>query len=62
MLSQRALSRSTQLLGRRMIARTAPRRNYSAAKVDLKGAQDNAFNRERAAVKQHAADSSGAHY
>ncbi|KAF2397502.1 cytochrome c oxidase subunit VIa [Trichodelitschia bisporula] len=34
-------------------------RTYSSAETNLHGAQDNAFNRERAAVKQHAADSSG---
>lgn len=59
MSSQRAFVRSAQLLGQRNTFRAAFRRHYSAVKTEFQGAQDNAFNRERAAVKQHAAETSG---
>nr|AHA91676.1 cytochrome c oxidase subunit VIa [Diplodia sapinea]AHA91686.1 cytochrome c oxidase subunit VIa [Diplodia sapinea] len=53
MLSRAILRRSTQAL-------RAPvtRRTYSSAQGGFEGASENAFNRERAAVKQHAAESS----
>ncbi|KAL1640570.1 hypothetical protein SLS58_006765 [Diplodia intermedia] len=53
MLSRAILRRSTQAL-------RAPvtRRTYSSAQGGFEGATENAFNRERAAVKQHAAESS----
>lgn len=36
-----------------------PRRRFASEKTALTGAADNAFNRERAAVKAHAAATSG---
>ena len=55
MFPQRAIARASPLL------RTAFRRHYSApaGESGFTGAADNAFNRERAAVKHHAAESSG---
>ncbi|KAF2146217.1 uncharacterized protein K452DRAFT_219342 [Aplosporella prunicola CBS 121167] len=60
MLPQRTLARSAQLL-RAPATRSALRRPYStqgAGESGFQGAADNAFNRERAAVKQHAAETS----
>jgi len=57
MLPQRALLRSAQRLSPRTPTIRAPRRPYSS-ETGLHGAEDNAFNRERAAVKHHAAESS----
>ncbi|KAK3045400.1 hypothetical protein LTS18_013884 [Coniosporium uncinatum] len=57
MLSQRALLRSGQRLAqptRSSLNRTAFRRSES----QLAGPQDNAFNREREAVKHHAEQTS----
>jgi cytochrome c oxidase subunit 6a len=55
---QRALIRSARPIGR-PIGRFARRRPYSTEKIELQGVEDNAFNRERLAVKQHAAETSG---
>jgi len=55
MLAQRALIRSTRRLPRQFL----PKRSYASHETNLHGAQDNAFNRERAAVKAHAAQTSG---
>lgn len=55
MLYRAALRRSTQALRTPVVRRT-----YSSAQGGFEGAADNAFNRERAAVKQHAAETSGA--
>jgi hypothetical protein len=57
MLPQRALVRSAQRFSARTPARLPKR--HSSTEHTFTGAEDNAFNRERAAVKQHAADSSG---
>lgn len=57
MLARAALRRSTQ----QMLRAPATRRAYSSAQGGFEGAADNAFNRERAAVKAHAAESSGAY-
>lgn len=54
MLSRAVLRRSTQAL------RTPASRRW-ASQTHFEGAADNAFNRERAAVKQHAAETSGAY-
>ncbi|KAF4309605.1 hypothetical protein SLS57_001260 [Botryosphaeria dothidea] len=51
MLSRAVLRRSTQAL------RTPASRRW-ASQTHFEGAADNAFNRERAAVKQHAAETS----
>lgn len=62
MLPQRAILRSSQQAlcsARQVTARSAGRRWYSASETTFTGAQDNAFNRERAAVKAHAAATSG---
>jgi cytochrome c oxidase subunit 6a len=59
MLAQRTLLRSAQRLRSRIAPLRAARRNYSAETESGFKAQDNAFNRERAAVKAHAAASSG---
>ncbi|QDS68476.1 hypothetical protein FKW77_010843 [Venturia effusa] len=56
MLPQRALLRSAQRLSHRTPLRLPKR--YSSTQHSFTGAEDNAFNRERAAVKQHAAESS----
>ncbi|KAF2089976.1 COX6A-domain-containing protein [Saccharata proteae CBS 121410] len=64
MLSQRTLLRSAQLLrssAARSTPRFATRRAYStqgAGESGFQGAADNAFNRERAATKAHAAETS----
>jgi len=55
MLPQRLFLRAQ----RAGIARAPLRRPYSQSTGGFQGAQDNAFNRERAAVKAHAAGSSG---
>lgn len=36
-------------------------RRFASEKTELRGVADNAFNRERAAVKAHAAATSGTH-
>ncbi|KAF2176174.1 COX6A-domain-containing protein [Zopfia rhizophila CBS 207.26] len=56
MFAQRVLYRSTQRLG---LARTAIRRRMysSEAPKQFTGAEDNEFNRERARIKAHAAES-----
>lgn len=59
MLPQRALVRSAQRFSQRTPARLPKR--HSSTQHSFTGAEDNAFNRERAAVKQHAAESSGTH-
>ena len=64
MLSQyllpRISARSSRYTGF-MILRNAPQRRLASSEGQppLTGAADNAFNRERRAVKQHAAESSG---
>jgi len=60
MLAQRAFTRRLA----QSAPRTVLRRTYASHGIGesgLQGAADNAFNRERAAVKQHAADTSGAY-
>jgi len=60
MLAQRLFARSAQRLGASPIARNAARRNYSSETgKQFTGAEDNAFNRERAHIKEHAAQSGG---
>ncbi|OCK83146.1 cytochrome c oxidase subunit VIa [Lepidopterella palustris CBS 459.81] len=59
MFPQRTLARSAQLFARVPVARTTIRsRFYSSEPSGLSGAADNAFNRERQAVKAHAAATS----
>jgi hypothetical protein len=55
MLAQRALLRSARRIPRQLPSK----RNYASQDSGLQGAQDNPFNRERAAVKHHAEESSG---
>lgn len=55
MLAQRALLHSARRIPRQL----TPKRNYASQDSGLQGAQDNPFNRERAAVKHHAAETSG---
>lgn len=56
MLAQRALVRSARQIPRQLRSK----RNYASSQDSgLHGAQDNAFNRERAAVKHHAEETSG---
>ncbi|KAF1811075.1 putative cytochrome c oxidase subunit VIa [Eremomyces bilateralis CBS 781.70] len=58
MLSQQLVARSARAVARstrQPAVRSAGRRQYSGAQK-FEGAQDNAFNRERAAVKQHASE------
>ena len=60
MLSQRLLGRVTARPAQLTLRNTLQRRLASSgAQPPLTGAADNAFNRERLAVKQHAAESSG---
>ena len=64
MLSQRFLQRSAQYAARQSRApafrkRLQQRFASSGEQPQLTGAADNAFNRERLAVKKHAAESSG---
>jgi hypothetical protein len=54
MLAQRALLRSTRLMTPKSPVARGGSRSYSAP-----GAQDSAFNKEREAVKHHAAESAG---
>ncbi|KAK2758076.1 Cytochrome c oxidase subunit 6A, mitochondrial [Arachnomyces sp. PD_36] len=64
MLSQRLMSRLTQRAGQQLRstpARSVIQRRFASTegKHTLKELPDNAFNRERAAVKEHAAATSG---
>lgn len=68
MLSQQFIARAGQRIARQPAVRSAFRRNYAsqgtaqgAGEHGFQGAADNAFNRERAAVKQHAAETSGSY-
>ncbi|KAF2488916.1 putative cytochrome c oxidase subunit VIa [Lophium mytilinum] len=58
MLSQRALLRAAPRFVRTPAARTTVRSRFYS-EVKLEGNADNAFNRERLAVKHHAAATSG---
>jgi len=58
-LVQRTVLRSTHQSSTRLFRNTLQRRFASSGEPPLTGAADNAFNRERRAVKQHAAESSG---
>lgn len=58
-LVQRTVSRSAYQPPTRLFRNTFQRRFASSGEPPLTGAADNAFNRERRAVKQHAAASSG---
>jgi hypothetical protein len=60
MLSQRALLRPLQRLSARSARPQVPRRRYATEPEGGFKMQDNAFNRERAAAKAHAAGSAGA--
>jgi hypothetical protein len=60
MLSQRHLLRPLQRLAARRTRPQAPRRRYATEPEGGFKIQDNAFNRERAAAKAHAAGSAGA--
>lgn len=55
MLAHRALIRSARRLPRQL----PTKRGYASQDANLHGVQDNAFNRERAAVKHHAEQTSG---
>lgn len=57
MLGLRTAARASSALP--VFRNAAARRFNSSAAKGLEGPADNAFNRERAAVKQHAADTSG---
>lgn len=63
MLSRQALLRAKQCTSQRaptiLLRHTLQRRSASGGGPPLTGAADNAFNRERAAVKAHAAKSAG---
>lgn len=63
MLSQRLMSRLSQRAGQQLRstpARSAVQRRFASTEgKTLKGVPDNAFNRERANVKAHAAATSG---
>ena len=57
---------NAQRLGLRMgrhlrspVLRSTLQRRFASEKTELRGVADNAFNRERAAVKSHAAATSG---
>src|SRR5579871_653490 len=54
MLAQRALIRPVRRLPRQL----PTKRSYASHEPNLQGVQDNAFNRERAAVKHHAEQTS----
>ena len=60
-LAPRAVSRVPQLLSRpsRRFASNPPPVNTGHTEPELKGVFDNAFNRERLAVKKHAAATAG---
>lgn len=60
-LLQRASALTTRNALQPSLLNTAQRRFASGEMPKLTGAADNAFNRERMAVKQHAAGSSGAY-
>ena len=57
MLGLRTAARASSALP--VFRNAAARRFNSSVGAKLEGPADNAFNRERAAVKQHAADTSG---
>lgn len=61
-LLQRASALTTRNALQPSLRNTAQRRFASGEMPKLTGAADNAFNRERMAVKQHAAGSSGAYH
>lgn len=61
-LLQRASALTTRNALQPSLRNTAPRRFASGEMPKLTGAADNAFNRERMAVKQHAAGSSGTYH
>ena len=58
MLSQRALLGAARRLPTQI--RQPVQRRWASSTEQFTGAQDNAFNRERAAVKAHAGESAGA--
>ena len=61
MIGIRALRTATPALGRRGFQSSTVRRDVGGiGEKGLQGAADNAFNRERAAVKEHAGATSGA--
>jgi cytochrome c oxidase subunit 6a len=57
MLSQRAVLGAARRLPTQI--RQPVQRRWASSAEQFTGAQDNAFNRERAAVKAHAAESAG---
>lgn len=62
MLPQRAIQRQSQRFASQLRSpaiRTPAQRRFASTENAFKGAEDNAFNRERKAVKDHAAGSSG---
>lgn len=63
MFPQRTIMRASQRLGSQLrspVVRTPfQRRLASSESTVFKGAEDNAFNRERLAVKEHAAGTTG---
>ena len=65
MASRLLMPRATRLLNQQfatpLLRTTLQRRFVSHEPPKLTGAMDNAFNRERLAVKQHAAQSAGMH-
>jgi cytochrome c oxidase subunit 6a len=64
MLPQRTMIRTSQRFAtglRSPAIRTPFQRRFASTETAFKGAEDNAFNRERKAVKDHAAATSGAY-
>ena len=59
MLRQRSMLRATAQLRSSVSPRALQRRLGSTEQSGFHGAEDNAFNRERKAVKEHAAATSG---
>lgn len=63
MFPQRSMLRTSQRFAAQLrspTVRTPFQRRFASTEGAFKGAEDNAFNRERKAVKDHAAATSGA--
>lgn len=59
MLGMRAICTASPTLLRQSLVRQPIARRWASESSGFTGAQDNAFNRERQAVKEHAAATSG---
>lgn len=62
MFRQQAIAKTAQSLRSPAVRAAFQKRFASTAESTLKGAEDNAFNRQRKAVKDHAAATSGMYF